>query len=84
MTTQISIIEDNAGQYTLTDGTHGWQAFEFAQDRAVALDGAQAWQSGEWEPSENDGWRAVDLAGFDFGADHDAPRQWALNEFASE
>ena len=79
----VTIIEDNAGQFTLSDGNVGWQANRYAGDPEQALAAARDWQSGEWEPNESDGWHLVDLADLDPYAAHDAVKVWTLAEFSN-
>ncbi|MBP8880675.1 MAG: hypothetical protein KBG77_06200 [Dermatophilaceae bacterium] len=49
------ITEDNAGHFHLTDGRDIWTADWFPGDREQAEEALAAWLSGEWEPSESDG-----------------------------
>lgn len=59
----ITIYEDNAGGYHISDGTTMWCGLGTSITLDQAEDAAQAWESGEWEPTEVDGWQlSVQLA----------------------
>ena len=53
----ITIYEDNAGGLHISDGTTMWCSLRSSITLDQAQDAAQAWESGEWEPNEVDGWQ---------------------------
>ena len=55
--TNITIYEDNAGGLHISDGTTMWCGLGSSITLDQAQDAAQAWESGEWEPTEVDGWQ---------------------------
>ena len=55
--TTITIYEDNAGGLHISDGTTMWCGLGSSITLDQAQDAAQAWESGEWEPNEVDGWQ---------------------------
>ena len=57
MTTTITIYEDNAGGLHISDGATMWCGLGASITLDQAEEAAQAWESGEWEPTEIDGWQ---------------------------
>ena len=55
--TTITIYEDNAGGLHISDGATMWCSLGTSITLDQAEDAAQAWESGEWEPNEVDGWQ---------------------------
>ena len=53
----ITIYEDNAGGLHISDGATMWCGLGTSITLDQAQDAAQAWESGEWEPTEVDGWQ---------------------------
>ena len=52
-----TIYEDNAGGLHISDGTTMWCGLGTSITLDQAEDAAQAWESGEWEPTDVDGWQ---------------------------
>ena len=58
---------DNAGGTHISNGTTAWFAgFDYQGDIATDL---AAWESGDWEPSENDGLTAETIADYTSSAE---------------
>lgn len=61
---EITIYEDNSGAVYLGNGIELWGLGPVTRDlEGTAVEHAQAWATGEWEPNEQDGQVRADCAG---------------------